>query len=77
MIDDAWKLTEPQIRAKAIELLDMCNAARMDAWIYSGVTAGVLDADLLAHVLIDEIPRRARDVQVYWGGGRNRRGLMN
>lgn len=66
--DGAWRLNEEQTRAKAIELLDMCNSNRLDAWIFSGISAGVLDADLVEKVLNEELHRRSPDVQHYWKG---------
>ena len=72
-----FRLTEQQIRDKVIELLDLCNQRRMDMWIMSGVTAGVLDASLVAKVLVEEIDRREHDVKRFWKGACNCHGQLN
>lgn len=64
----AWKLTEEQMRAKVIELLDGRNQARMDLWTFSGTLAGVIDGEIYERVMSEEIPRRSHDVQVFWLG---------
>lgn len=61
-----WVLTEQQIRNKVIELFDMCNKARLDMWIISGVETGVLDADLIRRAMNEELPRRSHEVQRFW-----------
>ena len=70
-------LPEAAIRAKVIELLDMCNQARLDMWTYSGITAGVLDAEVVERVLNEEMPNRSHDVQTYWLGPCNCHGKLN
>lgn len=59
-------LTEREIRAKVIELFDMCNAIRMNLWFTSGVDAGVLDPRIVGQVMIEELPLRSQQVQRYW-----------
>lgn len=71
------KLDEDQIRAKVIELLDGCCVARMDAWMISGIIAGVLDADLVERVLNEEIHLRSQEVRRFWCGGCNCDGRWN
>lgn len=65
---DGWRLTEDQTRAKAIELLEACNSRRMDGWIFSGVSSGVLDPDIVERVLTEELPGRSHEVRHYWLG---------
>lgn len=72
-----YRLSEDAIRAKVIELLDMCNANRMDIWALSGITAGVLDADVVTRVLVEEMGSRSHEVQMYWFGSCNCHGQMN
>lgn len=59
-------LTEDQIRRKVVELFDHCNMVRMNMWLSSGVIAGVLDADVVERVMVDEIERRSQHVREYW-----------
>ena len=63
-----WRLTEDQIRAKVIELLDGMNARRMDMWIMSGTLAGVIDGEIYQRVMVEEIHRRSPEVTLYWLG---------
>lgn len=72
-----WRLTEGQTRAKVIELLDGCNQQRMDVWMFSGITAGVLDAEVVETVLNEELWRRSHEVQRYWLGACNCHGQLN
>lgn len=65
---DAMKLDETAIRAKVIELYDGRNVTRMNLWLTSGLFAEVLDADLVARVMQEELPLRAPAVQDYWLG---------
>lgn len=74
---ESWKLDEAQTRARAVELLDGCNANRMDAWLFSGITAGVIDPDIAEKVLTEELPRRSHDVFVYWTGPCNCHARLN
>lgn len=71
------KLTEDAVRAKVIELLEMCNSNRMDVWAISGIRAGVLDADIVERVMSEEIGRRSHQVQTYWLGECNCDGHLN
>lgn len=72
-----WKLTEEQTRTKIAELLDLCNDARMNMWMFSGITAGVLDGDLVEKLAIEELPKRSHEVQRYWLGACNCHGQLN
>jgi hypothetical protein len=72
------KLSEAQIRRKAIELLDGRNMTRMNLWMSSGILAGVIPADVVERVLNEEIVRRTPHVQEYWlGEPCNCRGHLN
>lgn len=62
------KLDEAQIRAKVVELLDGKDMNRMNMWLFSGVTAQVLDPSIVERVLGEEIRLRSHDVQAYWHG---------
>lgn len=64
--DDAWVLTEEEIRTKVRELLDYMSQDRMDVWIFSGVTSGVLDPDLVEKCLNEELHTRSLEVKAYW-----------
>lgn len=64
MKDD--RLTEDEIRRKVVELLDNCNMARMNLWSSSGIVAGVLDAEVVERVMVEEVVRRRQHVQEYW-----------
>lgn len=61
-----WMLTEDEIRAKVIELLDYMSQARMDLWIETGVLTGVLDAGLVEKCLNEEIHTRSLEVKQFW-----------
>lgn len=61
-------LTEEQIRAKVIELLDGKDMNRMNMWLFSGITAQVLNPSLVEKVLGEEIGLRSHEVQAYWQG---------
>ena len=62
------RLTEDQIRAKVIELYDRCDQRRMDLWLFSGIRAGVIDADIAEKVMNEEIHRRSKLVREFWLG---------
>lgn len=60
------RLEAHEIRAKVIELLDGMDAMRMDLWLSSGIIAGVIDPDIFALVMHQEVVRRSQHVQEYW-----------
>lgn len=62
------RLDEAATRSKVIELLDACNSSRMDMWMFSGITAGVLDADLVERIMNEELWKRTHEVREYWLG---------
>lgn len=62
------RLDEAQHRAKIIELLERMDSRRMDMWIFSGITAGVLDGDLVERLLNEEIHKLSPEVATYWLG---------
>jgi hypothetical protein len=65
---DGWKLSEDEVRAKVVELLLGMNQTRMDLWSSSGIIAGVLDSDMVARVLTEEVVQRPPHVQEFWLG---------
>ena len=71
------RLTEEQIRAKVIELLDGMSQQRLDMWIISGCFAGVFDAEVVERVLTEELPNRSHEVIEFWGGPCNCTGHLN
>lgn len=71
------KLDEAQTRAKVIELLDGMNQARMDLWMLSGITAGVLDPELVERLLNEELHNRSQEVVTFWVGPCNCGGHLN
>mgnify|MGYP001581331938 CR=1 FL=1 len=74
---ESMKLSETAIRAKVAELFDGCNQARLDMWLFSGIRAGVLDADIVERILNEEIHLRSREVQAFWGAPCNCHGTLN
>lgn len=70
-------LPEAAVRAKVIELLNMCNRRRLDMWLDSGVRAGVLDIAVVERCLNEEILQRATEVKAYWLAPCNCRGHLN
>lgn len=61
-----YVLTEAEIRAKVIELLDYMSQERMDVWIYSGTLSGALDVDLVEKCLNEELQTRSLEVKAFW-----------
>lgn len=70
-------LPEAAVRAKVIELLNMCNPRRLDVWLDSGIRAGVLDAALVERCLNEEIVQRSPEVKAFWLAPCNCRGDLN
>lgn len=62
------KLDEAAIRAKVVELFAGRSQQRMDMWLFSGISAGVIDADIAERVLNEEIHKLSHEIQHYWLG---------
>ncbi len=62
------KLDEAATRTKVIELLDGMSQVRLDLWVISGTTAGVLDPVLVENLLLEELPKRSQEVIDFWNG---------
>lgn len=62
------RLDEAAIRAKVIELFRGLDHRRMDMWLLSGISAGVIDADIAERVMNEEIHNLHPDIQDYWLG---------
>lgn len=75
--DGLFRLDEAQTRAKVIELLELCNSRRMDVWVWSGVSTGTLDVDIISRAMLEELPKRSHEVQRYWKGTCNCHGQLN
>lgn len=59
-------LTEDHVRAKVVELLDMMQPWRMDAWIMSAIGTGVADYGTVVRVLSEEVSFRSERVRQFW-----------
>lgn len=59
-------LTEEEVRAKVIELLDRMSLPRLNLWAGTGVLTGVLDSKMVERIMEEEIGQRRPEVQQYW-----------